>query len=793
MVWFVSERRTRAAWVRCVLACFSLLLATARQSDAIPYDEGSLYILPVYLNYLSADSTEFAAEVQRLRSRLPEGGPVRVGFTLYLEIAMGRWDISSEAEATAHLTSTVGNLDAAIARARAHNLPIGINLLTAIRDKSDAAQATSQDEDRRVMQWFSDNSLASGWWTLSRYARLQFRVRQLYLRAFARILANRMALYPDTIVSAAGDGEVELAFKNFGPPFADYSPFAIAEFRDWLRGDGLYAPGQPFARDSYANAARYRGDGSPAHDTNLDGHTLNGDFATAFASWSLRYFDWALADSVDNDVNAIPSSAYTDPGWEPLPDAGADRFDAPRDQVVVAAAWWQAWQMFREMLVWRYNLDFAAWMTTTPDPLTGMTVPSSRWFSYQIPADYLYGHTPESPDMRYLTSASSWRTADIRPFGGAGTTAFNTRDGDTYFRTLATVAPLFGSLNTRWAILEWNPSFPSTNDPLIYREEMALIETWRPFVVSPYAWQSVDSKVLDSGFEIALSEMIARLRSSPWRLQATAEGSRVRVSWSPPDTGAAPDAYLLEVGSSRGTSNILTLNTASRSTVLDAVGPPGTYYLRVRALRGGVPSSASNEVRLEIVAGSAAPGPPTALTAVTTGSTFTFNWLAPNGGPAPTGYLIEAGSQPGLSNLASMRLGPATTFSIGSVPLGSYYVRVRAEIAGVVGDPTNEVLVASTTGAAHCTPVERPGPFAYRLNGSQLTLEWDPHATGAVPSGFRLEAGSAPALANLAALTLGRARTFGVGAPPGTYYLQLRAFNACGTSAPGPAIRLVVP
>jgi predicted phage tail protein len=287
--------------------------------------------------------------------------------------------------------------------------------------------------------------------------------------------------------------------------------------------------------------------------------------------------------------------------------------------------------------------------------------------------------------------------------------------------------------------------------------------------------------------------MIARMRSSPWRLQATADGTRVRVSWLPPDSGPAPDEYRLEVGSARGASNILALNTASRSTILDAMGPPGTYYMRVRAIRAGVPSSASNEVRLEIAAGASPPNAPTVLTAATSGRRFTFNWLAPSGGPQPTGYVIEAGSQPGLSNLASLRLGTATTFSISGVPPGSYYVRVRAENAGGASGATNEVLVTTTTGQEHCTPVEQPGPIAYRLAGPQLTLEWEAHATGAAPSGYRLEAGTAPGLANLAILTLGTARTFAVGAPPGTYYLRLRAFNACGTSVPGPTIRLVVP
>jgi hypothetical protein len=287
--------------------------------------------------------------------------------------------------------------------------------------------------------------------------------------------------------------------------------------------------------------------------------------------------------------------------------------------------------------------------------------------------------------------------------------------------------------------------------------------------------------------------MVNRLRTAPWRLQATADGSRVRVSWEPPAAGAAPDAYVLEVGSSRFASDVTTLNTASRSTILEAIGPPGTYYMRVRA-RGTVLSSPSNEVRL-VIGSTATPGAPSALTAVTTGRTFTFNWLGPHSGSiAPTtGYVIEAGSAAGLSNLASMRLGNTTTFNITNVPLGTYYVRVRAENANGRSAPTNEVIVISTAGPGHCSPVEIPPPPAFRISGSSVTFEWDPPQFGAAPTGYQFEAGTAPGLANIAFVPLGSGRAFSASAPRGTYFLQLRATNPCGTSPQGPSVRLDIP
>ena len=54
-----------------------------------------------------------------------------------------------------------------------------------------------------------------------------------------------------------------------------------------------------------------------------------------------------------------------------------------------------------------------------------------------------------------------------------------------------------------------------------------------------------------------------------------------------------------------------------------------------------------------------------------------LSWSAPNGGPPPAGYVIEAGSAPGLADLASLNVGNVTSFTT-TAPPGVYYVRVRA-------------------------------------------------------------------------------------------------------------------
>jgi hypothetical protein len=65
-------------------------------------------------------------------------------------------------------------------------------------------------------------------------------------------------------------------------------------------------------------------------------------------------------------------------------------------------------------------------------------------------------------------------------------------------------------------------------------------------------------------------------------------------------------------------------------------------------------------------------------------------------------------------------------------------------------------------------------------------------ATGS-PVAYTAEAGAAPGQSNLAVADVGSGTTLtanGVG--NGTYYVRVRARNACGTSAPSGELRLVV-
>lgn len=534
----MPELLRRAVACAAVLAGILAVPDTPRaQGGSVPH-RNITFILPHYTGFWT--NPDLDTEIQALRAIVGTAGPrVRIGFTTYVYVSMNDASVAptDTAAVRAALAGTFQQMDSAVLSAEQHGIAVCLSFLTTIRDLSDAVEDAGEARDRRNMQWYAGNQLASHWSTHSRYARSQRRLQEAYMREVARHLATLIAAHPDTVAAASGDGEVELAFDPVfqpgGPPtpetavLADYSPFAVAEFRDWLTARGLYAAGQPFAGEAWEQSARYAGDLSPAEDTNRDGHTLNSDYGTAFASWRLEYFDWTLDPAGASEPGAIPRSTYTSPGWSATP-AGNDRgFDPPR-AVVRGNAWWEIWNLFRQRMVWRHNLDVARWMTTSADA-NGATVPATRWYSDQIPADYLFGFTPDNPDLRLFASASPWWTADVAPYGGLGLTSFNYRDPyGNYFRTFPGVFARVRERRPRWGLFEWSPlvtqasDHSSRTDPAPYRVDTDLIARHRPGVVAPFTWNDPDYPLRGTGFEAALRELASRLGTEPLALSPSA-------------------------------------------------------------------------------------------------------------------------------------------------------------------------------------------------------------------------------------------------------------------------------
>ena len=190
----------------------------------------------------------------------------------------------------------------------------------------------------------------------------------------------------------------------------------------------------------------------------------------------------------------------------------------------------------------------------------------------------------------------------------------------------------------------------------------------------------------------------------------------------------------------------------------------------------------SGRVLKIIAAGSgAAPAPPQNLQFSVAGSTVTVGWTPPASAPAPSGYQLEAGSAPGLANLAVLPT-TATQLTFPGIPPGTYFVRVRSAGSGGLSAPSNEVSVVVGSGGCGGAP-PAPSALSATVTGRVVTLNWALAAGGDAATNFVLEAGSAAGLANLAVVALDPGlRSVVADAPPGVYFVRIRARNPCGTS-----------
>jgi hypothetical protein len=192
---------------------------------------------------------------------------------------------------------------------------------------------------------------------------------------------------------------------------------------------------------------------------------------------------------------------------------------------------------------------------------------------------------------------------------------------------------------------------------------------------------------------------------APVGFQGVVSGSTLSLSWQAPASGAAN--YVVDAGSVPGGSDVAAgLSLGNVSSFVATGIPPGTYYLRLRAIgAGGASSVPSSELRI-VVGGSGGgggggegggdpvviPGPPDGFRATVTGpGSVLFVWHHPEDGSPVTGYYMEAGSQPGLSDLAPpFPLPVSLSFGVTGVPPGVYYVRLRGANSAGIGAPSGD-------------------------------------------------------------------------------------------------------
>ena len=170
-----------------------------------------------------------------------------------------------------------------------------------------------------------------------------------------------------------------------------------------------------------------------------------------------------------------------------------------------------------------------------------------------------------------------------------------------------------------------------------------------------------------------------------------------------------------------------------------------------------------------------------------TGSTVRLDWN-PVLEPVIT-YLVQAGSAPGLSNLATLVTGNAAASLVGGRrPRGPGPRPVRGVGPdNIPGPASNEIVVSVGSGCASAPG--SPVGLNQQVTGNTVNLTWQTGA-GDLAATYIVEAGSSPGQNNIVVFDTGNAATALTAiAPNGTYFVRVRGRNSCGA---GPASNEVI-
>lgn len=452
---------------------------------------------------LTADAP---SETSYLKSQFGGGLYAKLLYSKFISVICD-WDINP-ANIDSGLGSYQRTIDKHIAYARQNKIGVHFSYMHGVARKLEVYHP-AKIEDLRNAQWYNDNNLysqaqmnrtasenkdalpaylsqrRSKWLgdgmndisqthagdavvndyvfgTLSRYARKMRAHLEAKTAAAYAYVKKAMDDNPDVTIILSGPGEAELNFyrmdgnKTLQDYFCDFSPFAILEFRDWVKHEGMYATGGKYAGEGYSQGgSRYQGGSGLAN--------FNADFGTSFTSWDLKYYNWSLSDPVDTnftdssnpDTKAIPSSAYSFNGMMPTSGSNyiAGGFDPPRTQVAKGtSAFYDLWELFRQTMVYNYVKDIN-------QIAVAAGFPSNQMYTHQVPGDYLWGAYPDYPygnNARYHISATPAWTADVG-IVGMGTTCYDVHFVSAHARTSLYLLDELARRSNNWALLEYNP------------------------------------------------------------------------------------------------------------------------------------------------------------------------------------------------------------------------------------------------------------------------------------------------------------------------------------------------
>ncbi|RKX42717.1 MAG: hypothetical protein DRP64_09375, partial [Verrucomicrobia bacterium] len=338
--------------------------------------------------------------------------------------------------------------------------------------------------DENVESWGGDRNYKRV--TYSRLAPLQKAYEEERARNWAQGIQAELQGYEERVpmFNLLVESELPSGGSTDDGQLGDYSPYAITEFRDWLRHAGIYddatgtyaGEGAPEAiAGTYIDfdgtlRSPFHDDPTPA-DANGTGASFNTRFGTGFTSWTLRYWD----------LDAFPSP-ITDTNFVVNPESGtgftAGGFDAPRVRIA-GNPFWQAWSWdtfdqgsayaypvgnpdqpafgFRQHLVRNFGRDMY-------DIMVEEGLPSDHIFLHQIPGEYI------NADRQRSGATPIW-TGYLEKNGMLGLTRFGTVPD---IGKMMQYVDLTDKRNRGWSFFEWHPKPADTAGTL--RDTPAYIE-----------------------------------------------------------------------------------------------------------------------------------------------------------------------------------------------------------------------------------------------------------------------------------------------------------------------------
>ena len=445
--------------------------------------------------------------------------------------------------------------------------------------------------------------------------------------------------------------------------------------------------------------------------------------------------------------------------------------------------------------------------TVAGAPITGYTVQYSKDSTFATGVTTLNAGTALSLQITGLADATPYffRVAALNEIGtGAWSAAvpmstFNVPGAPTSLKitggaskaTLTWVAPTSngGAPITGYRIQYSTDATFATQNILEVGAVTSAVISNLPSNVAYYARIAAVNDVGFSAYSATATGTTLNVPSMPVISAVTSGLNQLTARWTAPTSGAAITGYEVRYSTDPAFPDNNTAATLVASNVTTAVLPNltsgTTYYVQVAAISAVGSGAFSTSVSGTTFS---APAVPTSLTATGNLGSALLNWVAPTntGGSPVTSYKIQYSTDSTFATgVTTLDSGKS---SVGMNVLGlangtTYFFRVATVTGAGTSEYTTSTVSAATFGAPAPPTSLKATAGAGLINASWVT----PTSTGgSIITGYTIKYSTDPTFATNSSLFSAKASPALIpGIEAGkTYYLQVTATSAAGTSVP---------